>query len=321
MHTQAAVQQIADFLLEGTDKVGPQGFGVSGERGEQYWKMFLEEVSLPYDDSDQAFMRRVLNASAEELAELASKEVTAKALLDYEFALRPNLQGLLLAMVQQNGNSIRITSDWRSVYRWERDLFDLLRNVYQSNRMTWNFREEFEQAMHLAIKSDPSLAARVERAFLDPQKFQGWFDSDQNYERMSERIRDQFREYYAPKVDELVSKPLIPFTLKQLCFGFDSRENVRDPDPKGIPWWCPPFFQEIIQKMECSEDIRARMLPQLAVVLVSGNPHRFNRELANSLFGGTESLFRLVLAEKEPDMEGDPSMALLFHAAKASLVP
>jgi hypothetical protein len=316
--TKVAVQQIAEFVLKGTEKVGPQGFSASDGRGELYWKMFLEEVSLPYEDSDQVFMRRVLGASAEELAKLASKQVSGKALLDYEFALRPNLQGFLLAMVQQNVHAERTLPELQIAYRWEKDLFALLRNVYQSGRMTWNFREEFEQAMYLAIKSDPSLAARVERAFLDPQKFQGWFDSDRNYERMSERIRDQFREVYSSKVDEFVSKVAIPSTLKQLCFGLDSRNQLRDPDLKDISGWYPPFFREILQRMEGNEDVRIKMLPQIAIVLVSGNPPEFRSELANFLFGETDSLFKLVLVGEAPDMEGDPSMAVFFRAAQTS---
>ena len=318
--TQVAVQQIAEFVLNETGKVGPQGFGVSGGRGEVYWKMFLEELCLPYEDSDQVFIRSVLGASTEELAELASIEQTAKALLEHEHALQPNLKGLLMAMVLQNSHSDWTLQEYQKAYRWEKDLFELLRNVYHSNRMSWNFREEFEHAMRRAIEMDPNVAARVERAFLDPQIFQGWFDPDKTYDRMSHRIRDLFREAYSSRVDEFISKVEIPSVLKQLCFGLDSRNQLRDPELKDIPDWCPTFFRAILQRMEASEEVRLKMLPQLAIVLVSGNPQEFKPELAKALIGGTESLFKLVLAGQEPDMEGDPTMAVIYRVAQASVV-
>jgi len=318
--TQVAVQQIAEFVLSGEGKVGPQGFGVSGGRGEAYWKMFLEEVSLPYEDTGQAFIRRVLGATTEELAELASEEQSGKALLEYEHALEPNMQGLLLAMVLQNSHSDWTLQEWQKAYRWEKDLFELLRNVYQSKRMSWNFREEFEHAMHRAIEMDPNVAARVERAFLDPQIFQGWFDPDKTYDRMSHRIRDLFREAYSSRVDEFISKVEIPSVLKQFCFGLDSRNQLQDPELKDMPEWCPSFFRAILQRVEAGEEVRQKMLPQLAIVLVSGNPQEFKPELAEALLGGTESLFKLVLAGQEPDMEGDPTMAVIYRVAQASVV-
>lgn len=319
--TQVAIQQIAEFALGGTDKVGPQGFGTSGGRGELYWKRFLEDVPMAYQESDQVFIRTVLGANAKELAALASIESTGMALREYEQVLKPNMQGLLLAMVQRNAHSDWTLRDWQEAYKWEANLFELLRNVYQSGRMHWDFREEFEQAMRVAIEADPNMAARLERAFLDPRQFQGWFDPDVTYDRMSGQIRDMFRETYSTRVDDLVSQVVLPWALKQFCFGLDTQNRPRGPEPKDIPDWCPSLFRAIVERMERSEVVRNKMLPQLAVVLVEGNPIEFKPELAESLLGGTESLFKLVLAEEEPDMEHNPSMAVVFRAAKASSRP
>jgi len=314
---EKSVLQVAEFLLSDPEKAGPQGFKSSVARGDCYWRLFIDEVALPAEARDQLLMKQVLQASTEGLADLVAAEASGLMLLDFEAALKPNWNGVMPAIVRRHAMATEWGMQrWHDSYRWPKTLVKILRQVYFDKRMGWDFSAEFELSFHLALELNPDLAVQLEYLFLDQSRPIDWFLDGATKGSMSSRMRDLVRDHVASRTYDGLIKLSIPFGLKQLCFGLDDRHEANNPDLAEIPDWCTPLFLDLLAKAEADKEVRLRMIPQLAHVLVGGTPYTFRADLAESLLGGTDRLFALVIAGEEPNIDIDPVMGILFREAR-----
>jgi hypothetical protein len=311
---QSAVAQVADFLLSDSEKSGPQGFGVSIQGWTTSWELFMDESAISLEGRDQALMRTALAATTAELSDMVSELGTGNAFFNFEPYLGLNLEGLLPTLVARHSNRDWGMSSWQGSYNWPQTIVKLLRQVYFSKRMTWDFRDEFHRSMKLAVELNPNLAIQLEWVFLDPNRPIDWFGPDEELSPTSGIIREMFRDCYSLNIDDLVAKLKIRWALKQLCFGLNSRNDPKDPELKDVPPWCASMFQSIIQAMEVSDLVRHNMIPQMAHIFVGDN-RVFRDDLAKLLLGDTKPLFEMVLLEDEPNIEVDPVMGILYRTA------
>jgi hypothetical protein len=202
--TQHAVIAVTEHILSDPETSGPQSFRASPERGDIYWRLFIDEQPISEDLRDQDFMRRLLGASGSELAGMLADPQVGPALIDFEPALTLNWQGVFPALVHHHSDFDWSMARRHTSYRWFDSLFKILRKVRETKRMTWAIQAEFEQSIQLALNLDPNLACELEQVFLKPDQPIYWFEDEITPEQMSLRIRELFKGLYQANVSALL---------------------------------------------------------------------------------------------------------------------